>query len=325
MSRPLRLEYEGAIWHVTSRGNERREIFRDRNDRSTFLEILSDTVTSARWRLHAYVLMMNHYHLLIETPVRTLSRGVKRLNESWAQHFNWRHDRVGHLFQGRFTGVLVERETHLLELVRYVVLNPVRCGAVEHAFDHEWSNYRATAGLTARPEWLDVDWTLAQFHDDRRIATEMYRQFVADGRGSKYCPWEHVTGDVYLGSKEFCANVERLIEARSPALDVPLRQRRLTHVPFDSVISAVCSSFTETPAGLQEKSRRMGRKALAQLARAECGLTFREIATFLRATEWAAAKLANAGERLEQSDAEYRATLNNARNELSRVRPGNST
>ena len=254
MSRPLRLEYEGAIWHVTSRGNERREIFRDRNDRSTFLEILSTTVELARWRLHAYVLMSNHYHLLIETPQRTLSRGVKRLNEWWARHFNWRHDRVGHLFQGRFTGILVERETHLLELVRYVVLNPVRCGAVEHAFDYEWSNYRATAGLTPRPEWLEVDWTLAQFHPDRRIAVDMYREFVADGRGAKYCPWEHVTGEVYLGSEEFCANVERLIDARSPAPEVPLRQRRLVHAPFDAVLSAVCTSFAETPAAIRKKT-----------------------------------------------------------------------
>jgi putative transposase len=325
MSRPLRLEYEGAIWHVTSRGNERREIFRDRNDRSTFLEILSDTVVDARWRLHAYVLMYNHYHLLLETPERTLSRGVKRLNERWAQHFNWRHDRVGHLFQGRFTGILVERETHLLELVRYVVLNPVRCAAVEHAFDYEWSNYRATAGLAPRPHWLEVDWTLSQFHADQRVGTERYREFVAEGRGAKYCPWELVTGEVYLGSKEFCAEVERLIEARSPAPDVPLRQRRLTLVPFEAVISAVCVSFVETRNTLQEKSRRAARKALAQLAREECAMSFREIGRFLRATDWSAAKLASAGRRLEESDPTYRAALENARDELSRVRPGNST
>ena len=325
MSRPLRLEHEGAIWHVTSRGNERREIFRDRNDRSSFLEILRDVVISARWRLHAYVLMRNHYHLLVETPQRTLSRGVKRLNEAWAQRFNWRHDRVGHLFQGRFKGILVEREAHLLELVRYVVLNPVRCGAVEHAFDYEWSNYRATAGLIQSPEWLEVDWTLGQFHADRRIAAKMYREFVADGRGAKYCPWELVTGEVYLGSKEFCANVQRLIEHRSTTPDVPLKQRRLIHVPFESVIDAVCGSFAETRSGLREKNRRRGRKAVAQLAREECGVTFREIGAFLGATEWAASKLATAGLVLERSDAEYRAAMENARNELSRVRPGNST
>ncbi len=319
MSRPLRLEYEGAIWHVTSRGNERRDIFRDRNDRSTFLEILSSTIEFARWRLHAYVLMRNHYHLLIETPERTLSRGVKRLNESRAQHFNWRHDRVGHLFQGRFTGILVERETHLLELVRYIVLNPVRCGAVEHAFDYEWSSYRATAGLAQRPEWLEVDWILSQFHADRCIATKMYRDFVADGRGAKYCPWEQVTGEVYLGGKEFCATVQRLIESRSPASEVPLRQRRLVRLPFELVLSMVCRKFGETSEGLREKSRRMGRKALAQLAREECDMTYRDIGTFLRTTDWAAAKLALSGQELEESDAYYATVLATVRTELSRV------
>ena len=269
--------------------------------------------------------MKNHYHLLIETPERTLSHGVKRLNERWAQRFNWRHDRVGHLFQGRFNGILVERETHLLELVRYIVLNPVRCGAVEYAFDYEWSNYRATAGLAVVPEWLEVDWTLAQFHEDRHVATEMYRTFVAEARASKYCPWELAAGEAYLGSKEFYASVQTLIDARSPGPDIPLRQRRLIHVPFGLVIDAVCAQFAETPEALREKNRRAARKALAQLAREECRMSFREIGEYLCATDWAAAKLAAAGRLLEHSDMNYRAALENARTELSRVRPGNST
>lgn len=190
MSRPLRVEREGAIWHITSRGVERRDIYLDRDDRSYFLEFLADTVVDARWRLHSYVLMANHYHLLIETPERTLSRGMKSLNERWAERFNWRHNRVGHLFQGRFTGIVVDREAHLRELLRYIVLNPVRCGAVEYAYDHDWSNYRATAGFAPRPDWLEVDWTLAQFHEDKAVATELYRQFVAEARGANPCPWE---------------------------------------------------------------------------------------------------------------------------------------
>lgn len=297
MSRPLRLEHEGAIWHVTSRGNERREIFRDRNDRSSFLEILGETVFAARWRLHAYVLMMNHYHLLIETPERTLSRGVKRLNEQWAQHFNWRHARVGHLFQGRFTGILVHRETHLLELVRYIVLNPVRCGAVEYAFDYEWSNYRATAGLAAIPAWLDTDWTLSEFHTDPRIASETYRSFVADARASKYCPWESPD----------------LIEIKAP------EQRPRTVASFDCVVNAICTHFSETPEAIRQKNRRAARKALAQLAREACLMSFREIGEYLHATDWAAAKLAAAGRALEESDACYRNAMANAREALSRV------
>jgi putative transposase len=181
MPRPHRIEREGAFWHITSRGNERRNIFRDRNDRAMFLAILSDCVTNACWRLHAYVLMNNHYHLLVETPKPTLTIGSKELNERWARYFNWRHSRVGHLFQGRFKSPLIDREEHLRELLRYVVLNPVRCGAVDHAGDHEWSSYRATAGIDPAPPWLIVDWTLAQFHEDREVAKTLFRSFVDEG------------------------------------------------------------------------------------------------------------------------------------------------
>ena len=160
MSRQLRIEFPGAIHHVTSRGNERRNIYRDDRDRIRFLEILEEVVTLRRWVLHAWVLMSNHYHLLVETPEVGLSRGVKKLNETYAKWFNTRHRRVGHLFQGRFKNILVERESHLLELTRYIVLNPVRCGAVKYAGDWKWSNYRATAGLTSAPPWLQTDWTL---------------------------------------------------------------------------------------------------------------------------------------------------------------------
>jgi REP element-mobilizing transposase RayT len=179
MPRPLRIEREGAFWHITSRGVERRDIFHDRNDRSMFLDMLGEIVIHARWRLHAYVLMSNHYHLLVETPQPTLTQGVKELNERWARYFNWRHQRVGHLFQGRFKSIVVDRETHLRELLRYIVRNPVRCGAVASAADHEWSNYRATAGIVHAPPWLETRWSLAQFHEDPAVAKELYRGFVA--------------------------------------------------------------------------------------------------------------------------------------------------
>ena len=190
MTRPLRKEREGALWHITSRGVEKRDIFLDRNDHFTFRQLLGEIVGFARWNLHAYVQMRNHYHLFLDTPERTLSAGMKRLNESWAEHFNWRHDRVGHLFQGRFDGEQVETESHLRELLRYIVLNPVRCGAVEYAAEYEWSSYRATAGLEPPPDWLRIDWTLSHFHEDPAVAADLYRQFVAAGRGAKACPWE---------------------------------------------------------------------------------------------------------------------------------------
>jgi REP element-mobilizing transposase RayT len=270
MARRLRIECEGAIWHVTSRGVERRDIYRDRDDRSYFLEMLSEAVVEARWRLHSYVLMSNHYHLLVQTPECTLSQGMKQLNERWADRFNWRHDRVGHLFQGRFHSAPVTDEGHLRELLRYIVLNPVRCGAVESAGAFEWSNYRATAGLAPRPDWLEVDWTLAQFHEDKETARNLYSEFVLEGAKSR-------------------------------------------RIAPEAVLAAVCTSFSETPQMLHESSRRMGRKAFAQLAREECRLTFREIGAELHVTASAAAQLAAAGCELERSDLRYRIAVANAR------------
>jgi REP element-mobilizing transposase RayT len=210
MSRPLRFELPGGIWHVTSRGNERRDIYRDDGDRLVFIGHLAEAAESARWILHAYVLMANHYHLLIETPEPTLSYGVKQLNERYAEHFNRRHERVGHLYQGRFKAILVERQSHLLEIVRYIVLNPVRCGAVRYAADWRWSNYRATAGLATPETWLEVNWTLDQFDPvNRESAREHYRQFVAAARGAEYNPWECVLSQRYLGSREFRDQAKR--------------------------------------------------------------------------------------------------------------------
>ena len=143
MARPLRIEYEGAVYHVTSRGNGRQSIFCVDSDREAFLEVLSDTVRRFGWICHAYCLMTNHYHLLLETPEANLSRGMRHLNGVYTQAFNRRHMRSGHVMQGRFKGIVVEKESHLLELVRYVVLNPVRAKTVRSAKDWPGAGVRS--------------------------------------------------------------------------------------------------------------------------------------------------------------------------------------
>jgi len=163
MARPLRIEFPGALYHVTSRGNERAPIYFADLDRRSFLGILGDVVEQHRWMCHAYCLMPNHYHLVIQTLEPNLSRGMRQLNGVYTQRFNRRHDRVGHLFQGRFKGILVEREGHLLELVRYVVLNPVRAGMERDPEEYRWSSLRATLGLVRAPRWLTVDPLLRHF------------------------------------------------------------------------------------------------------------------------------------------------------------------
>ncbi|MCH8154354.1 MAG: transposase [Proteobacteria bacterium] len=173
MSRPLRLQFPGAVTHVTSRGNAGQAIYLDDADRVRFLDLLGREIEQQRWRCHAYCLMDNHYHLLFETPEANLVAGMKRLNGAYAQTFDRRHGRVGHLLQGRYTAILVDRESHLLELCRYVVLNPVRAGLVERAAEWRWSSYQATAQARQNrarqnrapptPAWLDVAWVLEQF------------------------------------------------------------------------------------------------------------------------------------------------------------------
>jgi REP element-mobilizing transposase RayT len=204
MARPLRLEFEGAVYHITSRGNARHDIVADDEDRRMFLKLLGHVVDRYGWRCHAYCLMDNHYHVLIETPQPNLSRGMRQLNGRYTQAYNRRHCRVGHLLQGRFKAILVEKEVHLLELCRYVVLNPVRAKLVAHPRRWRWSSYRETGGETDAPGWLTTEWVLEQFGQRRRNAQAKYRSFVAEGIGEA-CPWDQVQGQIYLGGEEFIA------------------------------------------------------------------------------------------------------------------------
>ena len=232
MARPLRLEHSGALWHVTARGNERGDVFRDDVDRREFLSVLGRTVTIYGWRLHAYVLMGNHYHLLLETPEPTLSRGMRDLNGVTTQRFNRRHGRTGHLFEGRFKAILVEREAHLLEVARYIVLNPVRAGVARSAAAWPWSNYKATAGLAQRPEWLDTEWPLEQFGRRPAEARRRYSAFVAEGKGAGYDPWSQLRGQVFLGSEGFVREVSRKANRLAPPKEVPRSQREpVTRAP----------------------------------------------------------------------------------------------
>ena len=235
MSRPLRIEFPGAVYHVTSRGNARQKIYRDDHDREQFLSTLAHVIGRYDWLCHAYCLLDNHYHLLIETPKANLSLGMRQLNGVYTQGFNRRHRRVGHLFQGRFKGILVQKEAHLLELCRYVVLNPVRARMTRQAGQWTWSSYRATVGRVPVPGFLAVDWILGQFGRRLHQAQSQYRQFVEEGRGSA-SPWENLRGQIYLGEVGFVAKhqPDRVIQeiprkhtqAHRPALSELLSGRR---------------------------------------------------------------------------------------------------
>lgn len=218
MARPLRIEYEDAVYHLTSRGNGRQDIYIDDEDRQAFLEILGDVVQRFNWICHAYCQMVNHFHLLIETPDANLSGGMRHLNGVYTQRFNRRHGRAGHVMQGRFKSILIEKDRHLLDLVRYVVLNPVRTKTVQNVQDWPWSSYHATVGYQQPLPFLSTDWTLAQFGDQNERAMDCYREFVQQGCGVDI--WSDFRGGALLGSDGF-------IEAMSPRLRDSSLQRKI--------------------------------------------------------------------------------------------------
>ena len=234
MTRPLRLEYPGAIHHITSRGNAQAAIFLDDEDRNAFFAVLAECIARFGWICHAYCLMDNHYHLLIETPDANLSAGMRQLNGIYTQRFNRRHSRSGHVFQGRFKAILVERESYLLELCRYIVLNPVRAKMVKNVSQYAWSSYPATMGEAPAPQWLCTGWILSQFGNRRSVARRRYCDFVAEGVRAA-SPWNKLKGQVLLGSDPFVNELKSLLEASGGLQEFPRAQRLMNRPTLDAL------------------------------------------------------------------------------------------
>lgn len=224
MARQMRVEYPGAIYHVTSRGNEKKAIFYEDYDRNCFLDILADVVKRYLWICHGYCLMPNHYHLIIETREGNLSRGMRQLNGVYSQKFNATYSRVGHLVQGRYKAILIDRENYLLELCRYIVLNPVRAKIVTKPEDYFWSSYRITAALQKCPDFLTIDWILKQFGEQSEYAQQNYIKFVYDGIDA-ISPWKDLRGQIILGKNSFIQTIDALIKQNADTLDIPKKQR----------------------------------------------------------------------------------------------------
>lgn len=220
MARPLRINVPGLTYHVTARGTGRMSIYRDDHDRLTFLDRLATVVDDYRLECHAYCLMTNHYHLVVRTRDANLSRALQRLNGRYAQWWNRRHERCGHVFQGRFGAQIVQDDAYLLVACRYVVLNPVRAGMVATPGDWRWSSYRATAALSPVPRFLSPDGLWRYLSDGpAESAVARYRQFVSeDGAGQSPLPPSPV-----VGSAEFVERFHAFREAASQ--EVPRRER----------------------------------------------------------------------------------------------------
>jgi putative transposase len=231
MARPLRLEFPGAIYHITSRGDRQEAIYEDDADRQQWLDILSRVCERYNWRVHAYCLMGNHYHIVLETADGNLSKGMRHLNGVYTQHFNRQHNRVGHVYQGRYKAILVEKDGYLLELSRYVVLNPVRARMIKTMDEWHWSSYLATIGKLPLPAWLEVEWLLSQFSLQRNRARGRYIDFVREGIGLPPV-WDDLRHQIYLGSEGFVNEHQKLVSQKQDLDDIPALQKRAIPKPI---------------------------------------------------------------------------------------------
>ena len=268
MARPLRVEYPGAVYHITSRGNAGNNIYRDDQDRKTFLNVLTEVVKKCNWYCLAYCLMGNHYHLLIETPEANLSCGMRQLNGIYTQKYNRRHRNVGHVFQGRFKSILVDKENYLLELSRYIVLNPVRAKLVESPEQWPWGSYRATAGLIKAPEYLLVDWILGMFGTNRQLAQKHYQQFVRQGINGK-SPIDELQEQIILGDKAFVEKIQEMIKDKEDIVEIPRIQRFAGRQSLEELFSDAA-----------ELTKELRNKKISR-AHLEYGYTLKEIADLI--------------------------------------------
>ena len=279
MGRQARVEHEGALHHVMSRGNDGIPIFRDDEDRQLFLELLAQEISRSGWILHEYCLMTNHYHLEIETPECTLSTGMHRFLGRYVQRFNRRHGRRGHLFQERFKNILVEKEPYALELSRYIALNPVRAGMVARPEDWAWSSYGVRAGLRECPEWLSVGPLFAQFGAERQSQEQAYRRFVLEAAAADGTElFEGTAGRIYLGSASWIDRIQTVLDESERSEEHPRDHVHPGRPGFADVVDAVASTFDTTWETIVQTRGSIERRLVAYLAFEEGLIPLRRIA-----------------------------------------------
>lgn len=268
MARPLRVLYPGALYHIIARGNAKQHIFLDDRDRRGFLSWLEDAMRVHNLVIHAYCLMDNHFHLLVETPDGNISTTMRDLNGNYTQWFNTRHNRVGHLFQGRYKAFVIEKEAYLLAVARYIVLNAVRAGFVDHPRQWKWCSYNATAGISKAPEWLETDWLLGTFSAKRRQAQQAYRRFILGGIDAPD-PYDELEHDLILGTPQFIHWIWDNHTAGSEQIKDYPRQQRIVGRPALSEIF---------PSGMTKQER----DDAIVFARVRCGYLSTEISPYVK-------------------------------------------
>lgn len=277
MTRPLRIEYPGAFYHITSRGNERRDIFKNEEDFEKFLTYLETATQRYGAVMHVYCLMSNHYHLLLETPMGNLSQIMRHINGAYTTYFNAKRQMAGHLFQGRYKAILVDADGYAGELSRYVHLNPVMAGIVRKPEEYQWSSYQYYIGKKM-PKWLTVDFILGYFGGKTTAAKEKYREFVNALIDKEYDnPLNDAVASTILGRISFINEIrDKYLRGKKADRNLPALAK-LKRIPIEEIVNEVEVVFSGDK-GLQKK-------AAIYLCHGYSGRTLREIGSYFNIGE----------------------------------------
>lgn len=272
MARPLRIIFPGAFYHVTSRGNEKKDIFKSRRDREKFLEYLASAAERYGAVIYAYCLMSNHFHLFMQTPEGNLSQIMRHIIGAYTTYFNIKRKRAGHLFQGRYKSVLVEADEYAAELTRYVHLNPVKAGITTKADDYQWSSYRAYIGMASMPEWLKTEFILGSFGKTEAASRKNYRDFVEKLDIEAYeSPLTSAVWGAVLGSSEFIEEItETHLNERGADKDIPALRHFSDKPPLEEIIELAREEM--------KNNEKMGRQVSMYLCHKYSGAPLKEIA-----------------------------------------------
>ena len=256
MTRPLRIQFPGAFYHVTSRGNEKKNIFKNDDDRNRFLKILTRSIQTYNVNLHCFVLMKNHFHLLVETPLGNLAEFMRQFNISYTSYYNRRHNRIGHLYQGRYKSILVEKDSYLKKLSRYIHLNPVKTTAIkkltpqqqlQYLWAYKWSSLPGYLSLAKQLVFLNYDTVLAEYNGDIKSRMNYYKQDLVKDLSTGLKIKGEIIGQSILGGKEFIAKVKDIYLKEKKERERPDIRKIHNYLSQDIVISVLASEFELSP------------------------------------------------------------------------------
>jgi len=280
MARPLRIEYEGAVYHIISRGNRGEHIFAEDQDKEYFIETLQNAAEKYKIDLYAFCIMGNHYHLLLTAPQGELAKAMHYIGSAYGSFLRRQKGWIGHVFAGRYKSLCVEKEGYLLELSRYIHLNPVMAGLAEKPEGYKWSSYGYYTGKKEEPEWLNTDWLLAEYGKDRKAAWKKYREFVEAGveKPSEY-PKEDIIGQAILGSKEFTKKVIKRIKSGRKTDEITAKRRYEGRIDPEEIRDTICRYYrVKEIRNIDITEERRGRLMFIFLSKKETSAFNREIA-----------------------------------------------